>query len=65
MDLLARAPLTIPPVGAPGADRPRHRPAAGFEMQVRPRSGLALKHGVTVLHAPRHEWTRIIAARSA
>ena len=25
---------------------------AGFELQVRPRSGLALKHGVTVLNAP-------------
>jgi dUTP pyrophosphatase len=25
---------------------------AGFEIQVRPRSGLALKHGVTVLNAP-------------
>ena len=25
---------------------------AGFEMQVRPRSGLALKHGVTVVNAP-------------
>lgn len=25
---------------------------AGFEGQVRPRSGLALKHGVTVLNAP-------------
>lgn len=24
----------------------------GFEMQVRPRSGLAAKHGVTVLNAP-------------
>lgn len=24
----------------------------GFEIQVRPRSGLALKHGVTVLNAP-------------
>ncbi len=24
----------------------------GFEVQVRPRSGLALKHGVTVLNAP-------------
>lgn len=24
----------------------------GFEMQIRPRSGLALKHGVTVLNAP-------------
>ena len=25
---------------------------AGYELQVRPRSGLALKHGVTVLDAP-------------
>ncbi|MBO5661327.1 MAG: dUTP diphosphatase [Tidjanibacter sp.] len=25
---------------------------AGFEMQVRPRSGLAAKHGLTVLNAP-------------
>ena len=25
---------------------------AGFEMQLRPRSGLALKHGVTVLNTP-------------
>jgi dUTP pyrophosphatase len=25
---------------------------AGYEGQVRPRSGLALKHGVTVLNAP-------------
>jgi dUTP pyrophosphatase len=25
---------------------------AGYEMQVRPRSGLALKHGVTILNAP-------------
>ena len=25
---------------------------AGFEIQVRPRSGLALKHGVTVVNAP-------------
>ncbi|MBE7490772.1 MAG: dUTP diphosphatase [Planctomycetes bacterium] len=24
----------------------------GYEMQVRPRSGLALKHGITVLNAP-------------
>lgn len=24
----------------------------GFEVQVRPRSGLALKHGITVLNAP-------------
>ncbi len=25
---------------------------AGFEMQIRPRSGLALKHGVTMVNAP-------------
>jgi dUTP pyrophosphatase len=25
---------------------------AGFEIQVRPRSGLAIKHGVTLLNAP-------------
>ena len=25
---------------------------AGYEMQVRPRSGLAAKHGITVLNAP-------------
>ena len=25
---------------------------AGYEAQVRPRSGLALKHGITVLHTP-------------
>lgn len=25
---------------------------SGFEMQVRPRSGLALKHGITVLNTP-------------
>jgi len=26
--------------------------AEGFEAQIRPRSGLALKHGITVLNAP-------------
>ena len=26
----------------------------GFEGQVRPRSGLALKHGITCLNSPRH-----------
>jgi dUTP pyrophosphatase len=28
------------------------QPESGFEAQVRPRSGLAFKHGVTVLNAP-------------
>ena len=35
-----------------GADRHRDRAAAGTEAQVRPRSGLARNHGVTVLNAP-------------
>lgn len=26
----------------------------GYEAQVRPRSGLALKHGITVLNSPRY-----------
>jgi dUTP pyrophosphatase len=53
MDLLAATALTIPP-GA-RALVPTGLAIAlppGFEMQVRPRSGLALKHGVTVLNAP-------------
>ena len=49
----ADAPLTLPPgdralvpTGVMRALRP------GFEAQVRPRSGLALRYGVTVLNAP-------------
>ena len=53
MDLRAAEAVTIPP----GA---RHLVPTGlsialpegFEAQVRPRSGLAVKHGVTVLNAP-------------
>lgn len=53
MDVLSAEDVTI----APGA---RHAVAtglalsipAGFEIQVRPRSGLALKHGVTVPNTP-------------
>ncbi|MCW3835419.1 dUTP diphosphatase [Sphingomonas canadensis] len=53
MDVVAAEDLTI----APGA---RHAVATGFamaipegfEVQVRPRSGLALKHGVTCLNTP-------------
>lgn len=53
MDLLAARDMVI----APGARAlvPTGIAVAipdGFEMQVRPRSGLALKHGVTVLNAP-------------
>jgi dUTP pyrophosphatase len=53
MDVLAAEEVTL----APGA---RHAVATGlavaiprgFEIQVRPRSGLALKHGVSVPNAP-------------
>ena len=53
MDVVAAESLTLPP----GA---RHAVATGFaiaipegfEVQVRPRSGLALKHGITCLNTP-------------
>jgi dUTP pyrophosphatase len=53
MDVVAAESLTL----APGA---RHAVStgfavaipAGFEVQVRPRSGLALKHGITCLNTP-------------
>jgi dUTP pyrophosphatase len=57
LDLLAAVPEETPLVLLPG----RHAlvPTAltialpsGYEAQVRPRSGLAAKHGVTVLNAP-------------
>ena len=53
MDVVAAEDITLPP----GA---RHAVATGFalaippgyEVQVRPRSGLALKHGITCLNTP-------------
>jgi dUTP pyrophosphatase len=53
MDVVAAEDVTIPPGG-------RHAVATGlalaipqgFEVQVRPRSGLALKHGISVPNAP-------------
>jgi dUTP pyrophosphatase len=57
LDLLAAVPDHTPLVLAPG----RHALVAtgltialppGYEAQIRPRSGLAAKHGVTVLNAP-------------
>ena len=51
--LPADAPLSLPPGGR--AVIPTGlvmEIAAGYEAQVRPRSGLALNHGVTVLNAP-------------
>jgi dUTP pyrophosphatase len=57
LDLLAAVPENAPVVIAPG-----HRALiptgialtlpAGTEGQVRPRSGLAVKHGITVLNSP-------------
>lgn len=53
LDLVAAATLTLPPGGR--ASVPTGLSLAipeGYEGQVRPRSGLALKHGITVLNAP-------------
>jgi dUTP pyrophosphatase len=57
LDLLAAVPDDAPLVLAPGkhAMVPTGLAIAlpqGFEAQVRPRSGLAAKHGVTVLNSP-------------
>ena len=57
LDLLAAVPQDQPLVLAPGAYAmvPTGLAIAlpeGLEAQVRPRSGLAAKHGVTVLNAP-------------
>jgi dUTP pyrophosphatase len=57
LDLLAAVPDDAPVVLAPGrhAMVPTGLSIAlpeGYEAQVRPRSGLAAKHGVTVLNAP-------------
>jgi dUTP pyrophosphatase len=57
LDLLAAVPETTPVVLAPGkhAMVPTGLTIAlppGYEAQVRPRSGLAAKHGVTVLNSP-------------
>jgi dUTP pyrophosphatase len=57
LDLLAAVPEGAPLVLAPGAHAlvPTGLTIAlppGYEAQVRPRSGLAAKHGVTVLNSP-------------
>jgi dUTP pyrophosphatase len=57
LDLLAAVPADSPLVLLPGqhAMVPTGLTIAlpeGYEAQVRPRSGLAVKHGVTVLNAP-------------
>lgn len=57
LDLLAAldeaAPLTLEPMGRAAVPTGLTMAIpAGFEGQVRPRSGLAFQHGVTVLNAP-------------
>jgi dUTP pyrophosphatase len=57
LDLLAAVPDNEPVVLAPGQHAliPTGLAIAlpeGYEAQVRPRSGLAVRHGVTVLNAP-------------
>jgi len=57
LDLVAAVPTDAPIVIAPGerALVPTGIAIAlppGYEAQVRPRSGLAIRHGVTVLNAP-------------
>ena len=55
MDLLADldADLVLPPMGRAAVPTGlAFEIPAGYEGQVRPRSGLALKHGITVLNAP-------------
>ena len=57
LDLLAAVPEETPMVLSPGkyAMVPTGLAIAlprGFEAQVRPRSGLAAKHGITVLNSP-------------
>ena len=57
LDLLAAVPEDAPVILGPGQHAlvPTGLIVAlpsGFEAQVRPRSGLAAKHGVTVLNAP-------------
>ena len=57
LDLLAAVPDDSPLVLAPGRHALiptglRIALPSGYEAQIRPRSGLAAKHGVTVLNAP-------------
>ena len=56
-DLLAAVPADAPVMIPPGGRALvptglRIALSAGFEAQIRPRSGLALRHGITVLNAP-------------
>lgn len=53
MDLLAAVETTVPPGERAHIPTGVHVAIpAGFEAQIRPRSGLALHHGVTLLNSP-------------
>src|SRR5262249_38657011 len=57
LDLMAAVPADAPVVLAPGARAMIPTGTCislppGYEGQVRPRSGLAIRHGITVLNAP-------------
>ena len=57
LDLLAAVPADTPMILAPGQHAliptgPTIELPPGYEAQVRPRSGLAARHGITVLNAP-------------
>ncbi|WP_028965924.1 dUTP diphosphatase [Sphingomonas phyllosphaerae] len=53
MDVVAAEDVTLPPGGrAAVATGFAIAIPEGFEVQVRPRSGLALKHGITCLNTP-------------
>jgi len=57
LDLMAAVPADAPVVIAPGARAMIPTGLClslppGYEGQVRPRSGLAIRHGITVLNAP-------------
>ena len=57
LDLIAAVPESEPMILAPGTRKlvPTGlvlQIPAGYEVQVRPRSGLALRHGITLLNSP-------------
>jgi dUTP pyrophosphatase len=57
MDLYAAVPAGYPVIVSPGYRKLipcgfRIELPTGFELQIRPRSGLALKHGIMVLNSP-------------
>ena len=50
---LPDGPVTLPPMGRALISTGLHMAIpTGFEVQVRPRSGLALKHGITLPNSP-------------